>query len=84
MWDSAAFVLQRIVLKDTANRKPIWKLGRLYEERGLLFRSLQYFETLIDLNPNDTIAQQKIDLIQRKIAYLQRLKFEENKIPVIE
>ncbi len=84
MWDSAAMVLQNVALYDSLDRTPIWKLGILYEERGWLNRSLQYFESLRTMQPNDTLVLQKIDLIQRKIAYLQRRKFEESKIPVIE
>lgn len=84
MWDSAGLVLNRVIAKDSSNRKPIWKAGVLYEERGWFSTSLSYFEYLVKLNPQDTLAEQRIDLIQRKIAYLQRLKFEENKIPIIE
>lgn len=84
LWDSASYVLGDVIAKDSTNRKPIWKAGRLYEERGWLSTSLKYFEYLTQLNPNDTLAQQRMNLIQRKIAYLQRLKFEEEKIPVIE
>ncbi|WP_436516636.1 hypothetical protein [Ekhidna sp. To15] len=84
MWDSASYVLTSLTTNDSTERKPIWKLGRLYEDRGWYLSSLPYFEYLIELNPNDTLAQQRMDLIQRKIAYLQRLKFEESKIPTIE
>lgn len=84
LWDSASYILTNVVVSDSLNRKPIWKLGRLYEDRGWLLSSLPYFEHLVEMNPGDTLAQQRIDLIQRKIAYLQRLKFEESKIPLIE
>ncbi|WP_420578135.1 tetratricopeptide repeat protein [Ekhidna sp.] len=84
MWDSASYVLAEVMTRDSTNRKPFWKAGRLYEDRGWFTTSLQYFEYLVDLNPNDTLAQQRMDLIQRKIAYLQRLKFEEEKLPTIE
>ncbi|WP_424964241.1 tetratricopeptide repeat protein [Ekhidna sp.] len=84
MWDSASYILSTVIAKDSTNRKPIWKAGNLYDERGWFTTSLKYFEYLTQLNPNDTLAQQRIDLIQRKIAYLQRLKFEEEKIPTIE
>lgn len=84
MWDSATYVLNEVVANDSTVRKPIWKLGRLYEDRGWFLSALPYFEYLLELDPVDTLAQQRIDLIQRKIAYLQRLKFEESKIPTIE
>ncbi|SNS77500.1 hypothetical protein SAMN05421640_1186 [Ekhidna lutea] len=84
MWDSAVYVLEKVIAKDSSRRKPIWKLARLYEDRGWLLTSIPYLEYLVDLNPADTLAAQRIDLIQRKIAYLQRLKFEERKTPTIE
>lgn len=84
MWDSAGLVLEQIIEKDSSKRKPIWRAARLYEERGWFSTSMRYYEYLLDLNPTDTLATQRIDLIQRKIAYLQRLKFEEEKIPTIE
>ncbi|MEP0984931.1 hypothetical protein [Ekhidna sp.] len=84
MWDSAGYVLTSVIEKDSTKRKPIWKAGRLYEDRGWYSTSMKYYEFLLELNPQDTLAVQRIDLIQRKIAYLQRLKFEESKIPVLE
>lgn len=84
LWDSSRYVLGKVLEKDSSNRKPIWKLGRLYEDRGWFLASLPYFEYLLEMNPGDTLARQRIDLIQRKIAYLQRLKYEESKIPTIE
>ena len=84
LWDSAAMVLQEISARDSLNRKPLWKLGRLYEDRGWFLSAIPYFEYLLELDPSDTLASKRIGLIQRKIAYLQRQKFEENKIPVIE
>lgn len=84
MWDSARNVLETVIEKDSSNRKPIWKAGRLYEDQGWFTTSMQYYEYLLELNPNDTLAAQRIDLIQRKIAYLQRLKFEQSKIPTLE
>lgn len=84
MWDSAGLILKKVIANDSSKRKPIWKAARLYEDRGWFSYSMSYYEYLVELNPADTLARQRIDLIQRKIAYLQRLKFEENKIPTIE
>ncbi|WP_420318825.1 tetratricopeptide repeat protein [Ekhidna sp.] len=83
-WDSAAYILESLIKRDSTNRMALWKAGRLYEDRGWLLYAIRYFEYLEDLNPNDTLASQRIDLIQRKIAYLQRLKFEESKTPGLE
>ncbi|NQZ78004.1 MAG: tetratricopeptide repeat protein, partial [Ekhidna sp.] len=83
-WDSAGYVLNDLIQKDSSNRKPIWKAGRLYEDQGWFSTSMRYYEYLVELDSLDTLASQRIDLIQRKIAYLQRLKFEESKITTIE
>ena len=84
LWDSAGYVLQTLVNLDSTNREPIWRLGRHYEDRGWYLASIPYFEYLLELDSDDTLASQRIELIQRKIAYLQRKKFEESKISTIE
>ena len=83
-WDSARFILTDVIEEDPTNRTAIWKVGRLFEERGWFSSSLEYYNQLIELNPQDSLAINRIDLIQRKIAYLQRLKFEESKLPLQE
>ncbi len=83
-WDSAALILERLIERDSSDRKALWRIGRLYEDRGWLLYAMRYLEQLEELHPDDTLASQRIELIQRKIAYLQRLKFEENKIPALE
>ncbi len=84
MWDSSAYILKNLAMKDSTNRKPVWMLGTLYEERGWFSYSLRYFRDLAERDSSDTLVVQKINDIQRKITYLQRLKFEESKIPIIE
>ncbi|GAB4247329.1 MAG: hypothetical protein Tsb0034_26490 [Ekhidna sp.] len=83
-WDSAVLYLDTVLVQDSLNTKAWWKKGRMYEDRGWLSYSLQYFERLLEINPSDSSAMDRIALIQRKIAYLQRQKFEESKIPVLE
>ena len=83
-WDSAHYYLDQIIEKDSVNKDAWFKKASLYENRGWLSTSLNYFEHVVYLSPNDTIAAQRADLVRRKIAYLQRLKFEESKIPLLE
>lgn len=84
MWDSAGHVLTNLIAQDTTKSKPLWELGRLYEDRGWLTHSMSYFDRMLKIDPNDSLALKRIELIQRKIAYLQRLKFEESKVAPME
>lgn len=83
-WDSAVNYINTVIERDSANTKAIWKKARMYENRGLLVSSLKFYNELYNQNPTDTITSYRIDLIQRKIAYLQRKKFEESKIQIRE
>ena len=81
-WDSAHYYVDKIIARDSLDTKAWWKKARMYEDQGWLSHSLNYFDHLISLNPNDSLAFHRVALVRRKIAYLQRLRFEENKIPL--
>lgn len=84
LWDSAAMYLDTVLFADSTNVKAWWKKGRLYEDRAWLAYSLQFFEKMLEIDASDSMAINQIDKIQRKITYLQRKKFEESKIPILE
>lgn len=84
LWDSAVWYLNTAIAKDSTDGMPWYKKGRLYEDRGWISYSLPFFERAIELNPNDTAAWKRKNLIERKIAYLQRRKMEQNVLPVLE
>lgn len=83
-WDSAIVVINKVIAEDSLNTKALWKKARMYENRGWLATSLTHFNSIVKIHPEDTITINRIGLIQRKIAYLQRKKFEESKIQIKE
>ena len=83
-WDSAVMYVDKILSNDSGNAEAWWKKGQIYEDRGWLSHSLRSFKEALKINPNDSAVIQQIQVVQRKIAYLQRRKFEENKIPPLE
>jgi hypothetical protein len=83
-WDSAIQIVNTVIKQDSLNTKAIWRKARIYENRGWLATSLTYFNSILEIQPQDSITSNRINLIQRKIAYLQRKKFEENKIQIRE
>ncbi|MEP1094281.1 MAG: hypothetical protein ABJG78_04190 [Cyclobacteriaceae bacterium] len=80
-WDSAHQYIDLLIDRDSLNRDAWFKKATMYEDRGWLSYSLNYFDHVVYLNPNDTIAVERAALVRRKIAYLQRLRFEENLLP---
>lgn len=83
-WDSAIQVVDVLINNDSRNTKAIWRKARMYEDRGLLVTSIRHYRSILQIEPEDTNTSNRIDHIQRKIAYLQRKKFEESKIQIRE
>lgn len=80
-WDSAHLYVDQLIDRDSLNQDAWYKKARMYEDRGWLSYSLNYYSHVIYLNPEDSIASERAALVRRKIAYLQRLKFEEYLLP---
>jgi tetratricopeptide (TPR) repeat protein len=83
-WDSAILYVDHVLKKDSTDRDALWKMGRLYEDRGWLSYSRRFFVQMIKMDSLDTAAVNQLNVIDRKIAYLQRKKFEESKLPLKE
>lgn len=82
-FDSAIFVLEVFIEEDSSRREPYWRLGLLNENRGRLSTAAGYYSKLIKRDPSDTLATQKLDEVQRKIAYLQRREREARQMPLL-
>lgn len=83
-WDSVEKVLDYLVITFPDQRKPLWRKARLFEDRGWLTYSSQYYRQLVEKDSTDSLALNRLQLVSRKIAYLQRLKFQESKVPIME
>ena len=81
-WDSAHHYINRLIDKDSVNKEAWLKKAMIYEDQGWLTYSLNYFDHVTYLYPGDTVAIKRAALIRRKIAYLQRLRFEKNQLPL--
>lgn len=84
LWDSAHNIMNQVIDRDSLNTSAWFLKAQLYEDRGWLSQSLNYYNHVLYLSPEDSITQDRIQSVRRKIAYLQRLKFEENKLPLQE
>ena len=84
LWDSALMYIDPILARDSLSQRAWWEKASVYEERGWLSYCLPFFEKARELAPNDSTVIKRIDAIQRKLAYLQRKKFEESKVPLLD
>ncbi len=82
LWDSAHRSIDVLINRDSLNRDAWFKKATMYEDRGWLSYSLNYYDHVVYLDPNDTIALERATLVREKIAYLQRLKIEEDRLPL--
>lgn len=82
--DSAILLMDSVLSRDSVNLIALKNKASLYNQKGWLSTALSYYEEAFAIDPNDTTISDQIADIQRKIAYLQRKKFEENKAPLLE
>lgn len=84
LFDSAVAYLDSILINDPTNFKAIKKKAEIYDQKGWLSTSLKFYEEAYAMDSTDTVIENQIASIQRKIAYLQRRKFEESKPPLLQ
>lgn len=83
-WDSAQLCLVEILKDEPENRNAILQRGNIDQERGFLSRSLIYYNQLIALDSTDEEAIEQLDLVTRKIAYLQKIRETGQEIPILD
>lgn len=82
-WDSAVYYADRLILLDSS-RKAVFKKASIMEDRGWLNSALENFSVLISADPSDSIAVSRAQIVERKIAYLRRLREAEQNTPVLD
>ena len=82
--DSAIIYADSVLVGDPTSLTTLKLKGALYYQKGWLATALNYYEQVYAMDSTDTVVSNDIADIQRKIAYLQRKKFEESKAPLLE
>ena len=81
--DSAIVYIDKLLVQDSSRANILLKAVVL-DERGWFNTSLDYFNVLLKRDPSDTIAIEKAQIVERKIAYLRNLKEKAVQAPVLE
>jgi len=82
--DSSIMYLDTVLMNDPGNFIATKLKAETYEQKGWLSTSLRFYEQAYAMDSTDTVIRDRVDLIQRKIAYLQRQKFEESRLPLLQ
>ncbi len=83
-FDSSIMYLDSLIFNNPEAIKPRWKKAQLYEERGWYSYATQLFAEIVFIDSSRVDAKNRIKVIQRKIAYLQRQKQEQRIAPILE
>ncbi len=83
-WDSAHYCLDRILLANDADLPALLRKGEVDHTRGWLARSLRYYERVLEVDSTNVTALAERDQINRKIAYLRRIREAQRDIPVLD
>lgn len=82
-WDSAIFYIDKVLQQDST-REAYFVKATILEDRGWLNSAYSMFSTLVSLDSADSISQNRVEIVGRKIAYLRKLREAEKRIPVLE
>ena len=81
--DSAIIYIDRALSQDSSRSNVLLK-AEILDERGWFYSSLDHLEILLRRDSTDTIALEKAQNVERKIAYLRNLKEKARQAPVLE
>lgn len=81
--DSSVICLERILVTSPNDIDVLLRKGKIDDRRGWLYRSAAAFNQILDMDSTHAEARESLDLVNRKIAYLRRIREAEQDIPTI-
>ena len=84
LWDSAHFCLDKILVADHDDLDALFYKAEIDHERGWLSRAVSTYQRVIELDSGNVRATKQLDLVNRKIAYLRKVRDAKESIPIIE
>ena len=81
-WDSTLFYLDKLIIQTPNDPTLLLAKAEVLESKQWITRSLPYYEQVLLLNPLDSIMEQRVEIVRRKVAYLRRIK-EQKRLPPI-
>lgn len=82
-FDSAIICLDRLLIADPDNLEVLLRKGKIDDQRGWLYRAATTFSQILEIDSTHSEAKESLNLVNRKIAYLRRIREAEQDIPTI-
>lgn len=83
-YDSAMLYYNKLLKRDSSRQDILVALGDLNQSRNYLTRAREYYQIAVQRSPNDKYIQEQLAIVNRKIAYLQKVREQQEKIPLID
>lgn len=83
-WDSCYLALDKILVNEPDDLEVLMTKGRLDDQRGWFTRASLTFSKVLEKDSTHNEAREMLDLVNRKIAYLRRIREANQEIPTIE
>ena len=81
--DSSSLCLERILVTQPDDVEVLLQKGKLDDRRGWLYRAASAFNQILEIDSTHVEAKESLDLVNRKIAYLRRIREADQDIPTI-
>ncbi len=82
-WDSAYMHLSQIIREDSTNDAALMAAGDVNQNRGYFNSALFFYGKLLQMDSTNQKVKEQIDLVNRKIAYLRRIREAREEIPML-
>lgn len=81
--DSSVICLERMLISEPNDLDVLLRKGKIDDRRGWLYRAASAFNQVLEIDSSHTEAKESLDLVNRKIAYLRRIREADQDIPTI-
>ncbi len=83
-WDSASLYINKLLQADSTDSEALMIAGDLFQDRGFFRTSLTFYNKLLTIDSTDQTVLEQVELVNRKIAYLQKIRNSQRDIPMLQ
>jgi len=73
-WDSTLVYVDRLLIQNPNDPTLLLAKAEVLESKQWITRSLPYYEQVLLLNPLDSVMEQRVKIVRRKVASLRQIK----------
>lgn len=81
--DSSVMCLERILVTNPNDLDVLLRKGKIDDRRGWVYRAASAFNQILEIDSTHVEAKESLELVNRKIAYLRRIREADQDIPTI-